>query len=255
MTPPWEPEACARLARALGGPAGLEAVATAGAWPDVSRYDALFLDEDARAVVGDGFHFRLQEPRARSAPRGRGSYDAHIVAERHVPTRACSWHDLFNAVVWSLFPRAKLALHELQLEAQRERLTTDPTSRARSAAEDRLAMADEGGIVLAAPPREHQELARRVAAAPDALEALTRGLTVAVYPFGHAVLEHLLVAPCTVRAYPLLVCCAGLPSRVALDSALATHLADVRRGPPRKGVAVALDRDASIFARLASEAR
>src|SRR5205814_1266996 len=34
-------------------------------------------------------------------------YDARIVQEGIVPTRAGSWHDFLNALVWATFPRAK----------------------------------------------------------------------------------------------------------------------------------------------------
>src|SRR5580692_6058619 len=36
----------------------------------------------------------------------RSMYDATITLDRCVPTRARSWHDLMNALVWGAFPRA-----------------------------------------------------------------------------------------------------------------------------------------------------
>ena len=67
----------------------------------------------ARAFEGEPV-VRFEPPAAKPccwrAPANE-RYDARIALERVVPTRARSWHDLLNALVWATFPRAKLALH------------------------------------------------------------------------------------------------------------------------------------------------
>lgn len=140
----------------------------------------------ARAVVGESAEFppvesfgrvfahlasggvgRIDEPpvrfeQAAPRPRRRGRrkepidprtlYDARITLDRVVPSRAGSWHDLMNALVWGTFPRAKAALHARQHRAISARIPpgarTLPPSRTREL--DALALLDEGGVLLAA---------------------------------------------------------------------------------------------------------
>jgi hypothetical protein len=87
------------------------------------------------------------EPAAPKPRRARASaverYDARIAVDRVVPTRARSWHDLLNALVWVTFPRAKLALHARQHRMISARLPT-----ARTKEQDAVAMLDEGGVVV-----------------------------------------------------------------------------------------------------------
>lgn len=125
-------------------------------------------------------------------------YDVRIHRDGLISTRAANAHDLFNALVWASFPRAKRALARRQHDAHLRRLGVDARAlpNARSREQDTLAMIDEGGV-LDGP-------------AGCAL-------------FGHALYEHLLAGDAGVRGY-----------RVALahgptDEALAEALADDAR--------------------------
>ncbi len=134
----------------------------------------------------------------RTTQRGVG-YDARIVAGE-VPTRARSWHDFLNALVWATFPASKRALHARQAAAIRTRdlegLNGAPNARTRE--QDALALWDEGGVVV--------------------LESPSGVLTLA---FGHALYEGLVNggprATASALAFPVDV----LPNRDA-----ATALAD-----------------------------
>lgn len=91
-------------------------------------------------------------------------YEVSIVERGVVPTRPHNMHDLLNAVVWAAFPRSKLALTRRLAEIQRARAAGRATlPSARSREHDRLAMIDEGAVLL------------------------TRGQT---WIFGHAIYEH-----------------------------------------------------------------
>jgi hypothetical protein len=131
-------------------------------------------------------------------------YDARITLERVVPTRARSWHDLMNALVWGTFPRAKRALHARQHRAIVERVApgarTLPPARTREL--DALALLDEGGVVL-----PEGDVARAVV-------------------FGHAIYESLAlgVPPAVVAGIALN---AGAPSDV--DEELARRIEDGAR--------------------------
>lgn len=100
-----------------------------------------------------GVRFVRQAPLPRRRRRGgraarepSAMYDARIVNEGVVPTRAGSWHDLMNALVWATFPRAKRALHA------RQHLLVVPAKPGESLRRprelDALALVDEGGVVL-----------------------------------------------------------------------------------------------------------
>src|ERR1019366_6553976 len=103
---------------------------------------------------------RFEQAAPRPRRRGRRKepidprvlYDARITLDRVVPSRAGSWHDLMNALVWGTFPRAQAALHARQHRAISERIEpgarTLPPSRTREL--DALALLDEGGVVLPA---------------------------------------------------------------------------------------------------------
>lgn len=80
----------------------------------------------------------------RQHPREKALYDARIVNEGVVPTRAGSWHDFLNALVWATFPRAKLALH------RRQHAIVVPGAPRRTTEGDALAMLDEGGVLCLA---------------------------------------------------------------------------------------------------------
>lgn len=116
-------------------------------WPAVEDYIRVF-DDPARAPV----RFVLQPPRPRRAKRERVElsemYDARIVAGE-VPTRARSWHDWVNALVWGTFPRAKAALHARQHAVvsgwARPGAARLPNARTRE--HDALALVDEGGVL------------------------------------------------------------------------------------------------------------
>lgn len=89
--------------------------------------------------------FVRQAPRARRrGPRpAEDMYDARIVRDGAVPTRAGSWHDLMNALVWATFPEAKRALHT------RQHALVVPGASRRTREQDTLALLDEGGVLLA----------------------------------------------------------------------------------------------------------
>ncbi|MBC7174170.1 MAG: DUF3025 domain-containing protein, partial [Polyangiaceae bacterium] len=142
----WDP-------RFLEGAPELESIAKAAEllreferWPTVQELDAR-LSPFAR------IHFEEQAPkkkhrRRRSTPIDADSlYDGKITLEGVVPTRASSWHDLMNALIWASFPNAKRALHRRQYAAARKRIGA-PRARlpgTRTAEEDALTMLDEGG--------------------------------------------------------------------------------------------------------------
>jgi Protein of unknown function (DUF3025) len=128
-----------------------QAASVEAEFPPVEWFNRVF---DAEPAV----RFVLAAPRPRRRGRRKEAidpsalYDARITVDRLVPSRADSWHDLMNALVWGTFPRAKAALHARQHRAIEARIEpgarTLPPSRTREL--DALALLDEGGVVVPA---------------------------------------------------------------------------------------------------------
>lgn len=115
-------------------------------WPDVDEYGAAFdVEPPVRFERAPARRRRPEGPIVRT-----DLYDAMIVERRAVSTRPRMWHDFLNALVWTAFPRAKLALHRRQ-HAAIERWIPEGATRlpnARTRELDTLALVDEGGVVV-----------------------------------------------------------------------------------------------------------
>jgi hypothetical protein len=172
-------------------------------WPAPADLTRLFSPH-----LGDPpVRFDLAAPKPRRRPAADDArYDARIAIEGVVPTRACSWHDLLNALVWASFPRAKRALHRRQHRMIEASLGADRRlPGARTKEQDAVAMLDEGGV------------------------AMLRGPTSCAVIFGHAIYEGLACHGPDVRGAAYVVNLDSVPSdpraRVALaDAALAELL-------------------------------
>ncbi|MGB9129297.1 MAG: DUF3025 domain-containing protein [Thiobacillus sp.] len=94
------------------------------------------------------------------APDGRLSardYETHILHTGQVPTRADTWHDVLNALVWLRFPRFKAALNAAHGEA----IARETDSR-RGRRRDALTVLDESGVwVISRDPALPEQLAGR----------------------------------------------------------------------------------------------
>ncbi len=181
-------------------------------WPSVERINAL-LRARMLAALGDHapqFEEQKTNPKRRREKVRRTAgdlYDGHIQMRLRIPTRACNWHDFFNACVWAWLPRAKQALSARQFAAASERVPASfvalpPT---RSKEQDALALLDEGGVLQVGMGAE--------------------------LIFGHALLEHLVTSKERVRGFGVPVACDGETTSV-LDACLARALED-RAWPPR----------------------
>ena len=117
----------------------LDRLAHEGAWPHVARY---------REVLGADVDFVVPTTRLAAgldASDVDGSYVGWCLDGR-VPTREGNVHDLMNALTWARFPAAKQALCRRQMAVAQDR--GRDTNRLRSKLQDRLAMLDEGGILV-----------------------------------------------------------------------------------------------------------
>lgn len=115
-------------------------------WPTLAEFEALTRETGVRTASGLELRF-VPAPRRR---RRRGSsrrlpspnYEHRIYEHGEIQTRIHNWHDFFNAMAWVLFPQTKAALNARQVLGGVPGVV-------RTREQDRLAMMDEGGVVMA----------------------------------------------------------------------------------------------------------
>ena len=121
-----------------------------------------------------------------------------------------------NALVWATFPQAKRALHERQ---HRLVVPAQPGESAHRSRElDALALLDEGGVVVIAPP------GARVGSEDELERAVAAGEATAVV-FGHAIYEGVVLGRPAPLASVISVAGKGRCLETA-DRALAAVIAD-----------------------------
>jgi hypothetical protein len=153
-------------------------------WPGLDDLNALAECQGIRNARNLPIRFAYQAHKC-----SQREYEDGIHATGQVPTRQASWHDLFNALVWLAWPRAKAALNAVQHSA----LTVLDAGR-RGPVSDAATLFDESGLVLLA--------------GDDSLAGLLRGKqwraafweqrelwdTAHLYIFGHSLMEKSLTA-------------------------------------------------------------
>lgn len=112
-------------------------------WPDLAEYNRLLSECPDRITAGGGepLSFVPQDGKPR---RMEDSYEGRIYLTGEVQTRAKNWHDLFNALVWLAFPRAKRALNARHFDT----LSTDFAGARRGQTRDALTLFDESGVAV-----------------------------------------------------------------------------------------------------------
>lgn len=211
-------------------------------WPLARAAHSLGEHEDFPPIAALGRVFDGSPPvrfveagprRRRGAPVvARALYDARITLDGEVPTRAGSWHDLMNALVWGTFPLAKQALHLRQHRAIAARVAPGacalPPTRTREL--DALALVDEGGVAILSRHPEEAVAALRARDGEQALRLHFAAGAAHLIVFGHAIYESLALgfAPAVAAALVL----AHDPSErdpvAAADRGLARVLEDER---------------------------
>jgi Protein of unknown function (DUF3025) len=138
----WDSQFAARSP--MFAPLRCMAQALAGAaWPGPPELNALA----SRNAVQSGGGRPLQFAAMGSEPApGAADYEARIHDQGEVPLRPANWHDLFNALVWLAFPRAKAALNRGHVEALRARPVREGGQR--PVRRDALTLLDESGVLV-----------------------------------------------------------------------------------------------------------
>ena len=143
------------------------------------------LAEERGAIQTHGLPLRFIVPDGRLSAR---DYETHILQTGQVPTRADTWHDVLNALVWLRFPGFKAALNAAHGEA-----ITAETDPRRGRRRDALTVLDESGMwVISRDPALHKLLAERAWEALFWDHRQAVGADMRFVVVGHALLEKTL---------------------------------------------------------------
>jgi hypothetical protein len=107
--------------------------------------------EDLNALAGGittsrGAPLRFVRARGPGDREVRSYYELHIAETGEVETRPENWHDLFNALAWVAYPRAKARLNAQHVAILAERGEREAVKRGPE--RDALTLFDEGGIAI-----------------------------------------------------------------------------------------------------------
>ena len=116
-------------------------------WPTRDDLNAAATD----IFTSRGMALRFVNPRGHT-DRERRYYELRIAATGEVETRPENWHDLFNALTWITYPRAKAVINAQHAAILEER--GEEEAKRRSPARDALTLFDEGGVIVASRETE-----------------------------------------------------------------------------------------------------
>lgn len=174
----------------------IEAWSSYQQWPECEALQRL-LPADLQAQSGMPIQFVAQDA---TLPFPALYYEERIFQHGMVATRPANWHDFFNALMWSQYPRTKV-----QINAQHA-ADLQQYGKQRTPQRDALTLFDESGVVIVSTRREGLQpildfdwqtlfVEQRDAWSND----------MACFVIGHALLEKLLTPYVGVTAHALLV--------------------------------------------------
>lgn len=118
--------------------------------PDVTVLNALRTKFFCAPAAASGAPIRFAPATGRESAK---SYEAAVFHTGRVATRADSWHDFFNALVWLRFGKLKAALNALHC--------ANSSTAQRGAQRDFATLLDESGVLLAYDDEDYVELLRQ----------------------------------------------------------------------------------------------
>lgn len=181
------------------------------AFPTVAQLDEILR---ARLALVD-VRLVAQPPKKTRAVSAADLYEVRA-ANGCVLTREHNWHDLFNALSWAAFPLAKHQLTARLAAFQRARWRPSGLPGTRAVAHDRLALLDEGAVLL--------------------YESSSAGTK--AWVFGHALLEHAVQGHTDVRAAVAIVTATTMADA---DAELASRLSASEAVESGPGLTLAAD--------------
>ena len=116
-------------------------------WPTLDEYQALLQQSSPPPTSLNGKPIFFV-PQAHTVGQWIEDYEPRIYLKGEVQTRTENWHDFFQVLMWSTFPKTKATLNAKHYAAIQSRLSTNPLSKQRSPIENALTQFDECGAVV-----------------------------------------------------------------------------------------------------------
>lgn len=127
-------------------------------WPDIAELELLRAHKSIVTKSGKPIRFVTHETSPQEFAR---QYEPRIYLTGEVQTRMQNWHDLFNALAWLTFPRAKAALNQTHYQAMLPGKREPGRTRSqRGPLRDAATLFDESGVVVASADAELSALLR-----------------------------------------------------------------------------------------------
>lgn len=186
------------------------------AWPTPAQLNRLAAGRGVCSGGGVALHF---EAACLSSVPTAADYEQRIYEAGTVPLRAANWHDLFNALAWLVFPRAKAAVNRAHV-AQQRHAPVVPGVRGRR--RDALTLLDESGVLVLSSSADMLGQLRAFAWKRvfwEERETLLR--TTRVLLFGHGLYEKALAPYVGMSAHALLLEVPAAAGTVDADTLLA----------------------------------
>ena len=123
-------------------------------WPHMDALNELCDELGGRVVNSNGERIRFV-PQTGKPDSFEEGFEPRAFLRAEVLVRPKSWHDLFNAMVWMVFPKTKAAINARHYSLLQER-----ADRQRSPAGDALTLFDEDGVVVLSSSEQLLDLLR-----------------------------------------------------------------------------------------------
>lgn len=127
-------------------------------FPTLQDCNALLASHHPAIVVNNGMPLRFVPQEFGKLPF-EAQYEPRCFLKGEVPTRANNWHDLLNALVWLIFPKAKAAINARHFLALTEESDSSTHSQ-RGPVRDTNTLLDESGVIVVYADAELAELLR-----------------------------------------------------------------------------------------------
>jgi len=124
-------------------------------WPTVDQLQSL-LPKDLCAKSGKKLQFY---PQNETLPEFNMGYEERIYQTGLISTREKNWHDYFNALIWTLFPKTKIELNVLHFQEITSNNYVNQNNK-RTYSRDAITHLDESGIIIAVSDWKLVELLR-----------------------------------------------------------------------------------------------
>ncbi len=122
-------------------------------WPSLDDYQRIA--DRYRAPIQSQNNKTIRfVPQGTSPNKFEQHYEPRIYLKGEVQTRLENWHDFFQVLVWSVFPKTKVALNARHYHAALERHNTPDAEQNRSPIENLITLFDEcGAIIVSSNPQ------------------------------------------------------------------------------------------------------